>query len=44
MENVADLPVPDCVWAITSRPLIMGLIVLCCMAEGRSKPIKVIKT
>lgn len=38
IENVAVLPVPDWACAMTSRPLIMGLIALCCIAEGRSKP------
>lgn len=36
IENVAVLPVPDCAWAITSRPLIMGTIALCWIAEGFS--------
>lgn len=40
MEKVAVLPVPDWAWAITSRPLTMGLILRCCMADGFSKPIK----
>jgi hypothetical protein len=38
MEKVAVLPVPLCAWAMTSRPLTMGLIARCCTAEGFSKP------
>jgi hypothetical protein len=38
VENVAVLPVPDCAWAMASRPLMMGLMARCCMADGFSKP------
>ena len=38
MEKVAVLPVPDCAWAITSLPLMIGLMARCWMAEGFSKP------
>ena len=38
MENVAVFPVPDWACAITSLPLTIGLIALCWMAEGFSKP------
>ena len=38
IEKVAVLPVPDCAWAITSLPLTIGLIDLCWIAEGFSKP------
>ena len=38
MEKVAVLPVPDCAWAITSLPLMIGLIARCWMADGFSKP------
>ena len=37
MEKVAVLPVPDCACAITSRPLMMGTMALCWMADGFSK-------
>jgi hypothetical protein len=37
MEKVAVLPVPDCAWAITSRPLVMGRMARAWMAEGFSK-------
>lgn len=39
IENVAVFPVPDCAWAMTSRPFIIGFIDLCWMAEGFSKPV-----
>ena len=29
MEKVAVLPVPDWAWAMTSRPLTIGLMALC---------------
>lgn len=38
IENVAVFPVPDWAWAITSRPLIIGLMERCWMADGFSKP------
>jgi hypothetical protein len=38
MLKVAVFPVPDCAWAITSRPLRMGAIALCWIADGLSKP------
>ena len=38
MEKVAVFPVPDCAWAMTSRPLMMGLMARCWMAEGFSNP------
>ena len=37
MENVAVLPVPDCAWAMTSRPWMIGRIARCWIAEGFSK-------
>lgn len=37
MEKVAVFPVPDCAWAITSRPLVMGRMARCWIAEGFSK-------
>jgi hypothetical protein len=37
-EKTAVLPVPDWDWAMTSRPVMMGLMARCWMAEGRSKP------
>lgn len=40
IEKVAVLPVPDCAWAITSRPLTIGMILLCWIADGFSKPKK----
>ena len=36
--NVAVLPVPDCAWAITSFPEIIGLIAFCWIGLGFSKP------
>lgn len=38
MEKVAVFPVPDWAWAITSRPVMMGMMARCWIAEGRSKP------
>ncbi len=38
MEKVAVFPVPDCAWAITSRPLMLGTMARCWMADGFSKP------
>jgi hypothetical protein len=38
IEIVAVLPVPDWAWAITSRPLTIGIMARCWMAEGRSNP------
>lgn len=38
MEKVAVFPVPDWAWAMQSRPVMMGMIARCWMAEGRSKP------
>jgi hypothetical protein len=37
MEKVAVLPVPDCAWAITSLPWVIGKIARCWIAEGFSK-------
>jgi hypothetical protein len=37
MAKVAVLPVPDWAWAITSCPLIQGIIALCWIADGFSK-------
>jgi hypothetical protein len=38
MEKTAVLPVPDCDWAITSWPWVMGRIARCWIADGFSKP------
>mmetsp|Transcript_27549 Transcript_27549/g.110355 ORF Transcript_27549/g.110355 Transcript_27549/m.110355 type:complete len:315 (+) Transcript_27549:1419-2363(+) len=38
IENVAVLPVPDWACAMTSRPMSMGLMARCWMADGFSKP------
>ncbi len=38
MQNMVVLPVPLCDWAMTSRPLRMGSMARCWMADGRSKP------
>jgi hypothetical protein len=38
MEKVAVLPVPDWAWAMQSRPVMMGMMARCWIAEGRSKP------
>ncbi|RNA29565.1 hypothetical protein BpHYR1_041898 [Brachionus plicatilis] len=38
MANVAVLPVPDCDWAMTSRPDTIGTMARCWMADGFSKP------
>eukprot|EP00962_Isochrysis_galbana_P045953 scaffold18296_cov124-Isochrysis_galbana.AAC.3 len=32
------LPVPDCAWAIVSRPFRIGMIARCWMADGFSNP------
>ena len=34
----AQLTVPDWAWAMRSRPRMVGLMALCWMAEGFSKP------
>ena len=38
MEKVAVFPVPDWAWAMTSWSLRTGMIALCWIADGRSKP------
>lgn len=43
IENVAVLPVPDWACAITSLPFTIGRILLCWIAEGFSKPEKMVK-
>lgn len=37
-EIMEVLPVPDWAWAMTSRPVMMGMTARCWMAEGFSKP------